>query len=192
MRLAQRIDDYKRLLFHISVANYKNASRVLQIALKTGSSPTAIISKLQLAIEKKYTPHPSVYKLALDLGYLVKALGGLKLLFALNRSLGLPSYRTVGNHRKVPQLIPALLAPSFETTSVNISTFLNQQERPSPILAGHLLMIDGVALEEKCQYLRSFNSIIGLCREHAGVLDLRVQNVESIFEIEEAVHTEKP
>jgi len=68
-------------------------SRVLQVALKNGSSPAAMISKLQLAIERKYTPHPGVDELALDLGCLVKAIGGPKLLFALNRALGLLSYR---------------------------------------------------------------------------------------------------
>jgi len=174
------------------VSDYKNVSQVLQVALKNGSSPAAIISKLQLAIEKKYTPHPGVDELALDLGCLVKAIGGPKLLFALNRALALPSYRTVGRHRKVPQLIPAVLTPSFEDASTNISTFFDQQERPPSVPAGHSILIDGVALEERCRYFRSSDSVIGLCREHAGALDLHVLNPQSILAIEEAVHAENP
>jgi len=174
------------------VSNYKNVSQVLRVALKSGSSPNAVISKLQLAIEKKYTPHPNVDELALDLGYLVKAIGGPKLLYALNRALGLPSYRTIGHHRKVPQLIPTTLAPSFEDASTNISTFFNPEERPPSVHAGHSIMIDGVALEERCRWYRPSNSVIGLCREHAGALDLRVLNPESIIAIEEAMHAEKP
>ena len=166
--------------------------QVLRVALNNGSSPAAILSKLQLAIDKKYTPHPSVNKLALDLGYLVKVIGGPKLLYALNRALGLPSYRTIGIHRRVPQLIPAILAPSFEVASANISTFFNQEERPSSVPTGHSLMIDGVALEERCRYLRSFDSVIGLCREHAGVLDLCVRSLQSILVIGEAIHTKEP
>lgn len=191
-QLTQRLDDYERLFFLISVSDYKNVSRVLQVALKKGSSPAAVVAKLQLAIEKKYTPHPGVDELALDLGCLVKAIGGPKLLFALNRALALPSYRTIGRHRKVPQLIPAILAPSFEGAFKNISTFFNQQERPPSDPAGHSIMIDGVALEEKCRYLHSSNSAIGLCREHAGALDLHVVDPQSIVAIEEAVHAEKP
>lgn len=164
----------------------------MQVALKNGSSPATIISKLQLAIEKKYTPHPGTDEFALDLGCLVKAIGGPKLLFALNRALALPSYRTIGRHRKVPQLIPSILAPSLGDASTNISTFFSQQERPLSTLAGHSLLIDGVALEEKCRYLRSSDSVIGLCREHAGGLDLCIQNAQSILAIEEAVHAEKP
>jgi hypothetical protein len=191
-RLTQRLDDYDRLFFHIAMSDYKNVSQVLQVALKNGSSPAAVISKLQLAIDKRYTPHPGIDEFALDLGCLVKAIGGPKLLFALNRALALPSYRTIGHHRKVPQLIPAILAPSLEDTSSNISTFFNQQERPPSVLVGHSVLIDGVALEEKCRYLHSSNCAIGLCREHAGELDLHIQNAQSILAIEEAVHAEKP
>jgi len=75
---------------------------------------------------------------------------------------------------------------------MNISTFFNREERPLSALAGHSLLIDGVALEEKCRYLRSSDSVIGLCREHAGGLDLRVQPAQSILAIGEAVHAEKP
>ena len=151
-----------------------------------------MLSQLQLAIEKKYTPRPGTDEFTLDLGCLVKAIGGPKLLFALNRALALPSYRTIGRHRKVPQLIPSILAPSYEDASTNISTFFNQKERPLSTLAGHSLLIDGVALEEKCRYVRSSDSVIGLCREHAGGLDLCVQTAQSILAIEEAVHSEKP
>ena len=191
-RLTRQLDDYERLFSLIAVSDYKNTSRVLRVALNNGSSPAAVISKLQLAIEKKYTPQPGIDELALDLGCLVKAIGGPKLLFALNRAFALPSYRTISRHRMVPQLIPSILAPSFEDVSANISTFFNRQERPPSALAGHSILIDGVALEERCRYLRSSNNTIGLCREHAGGLDLQVVNAESILAIEEAVHAEKP
>ena len=191
-RLTRRLDDYERLFALMCVSDYKNMSQVLRVALNNGSSPAAIISKLQLAIDKKYTPHPSTDELTLDLAYLVKAIGGPKLLHALNRALGLPSYRTIGNHRKVPLLTPTTLAPSFEDASTNISTFFNPQERPPSTHAGHSIMIDGVALEERCRWHRPSNSVIGLCREHAGVLDLRVVNPQSVIAIGEAVHAEKP
>lgn len=59
-------------------------------------------------------------------------------------------------------------------------------------IRGHSLLLDGVALEEKCRYLRSGDSVLGVCREHAGGLDLRVLSVDSILAIEAALHSEKP
>ena len=104
----------------------------------------------------------------------------------------MPSYRTIGRYRKVPQLVPTALAPSCEDATTNITTFFNPQERPPSVCAGHSIMIDGVAVEERCRYFRPSNTVIGLCREHAGALDLHVLNAQSILSIEEAVHTEKP
>lgn len=90
--LTQRVDDYEHLFYHIAVSDYKNASCVLQIAMKNGSSPAAMVSKLLLTIEKNYTPRSGTDEFALDLGYLIKAMGGPKLLFILNHSLALLSY----------------------------------------------------------------------------------------------------
>ena len=174
------------------MSDYKNVNLVLRTALKNGSSPSAMVAKLQLAIEKEYTPRPGVDERTLDVGYLVKAIGGPRLLFALNRFFSLPSYRTIGRHRKVPQLIPSILSPTYLEVSENISTFFDPKERPTTSTAGHSLLIDGVALEEKCRWLRPSNSIIGLCREHAGSLDLRVQNLQSITSVQAALDQDKP
>jgi len=190
--MTQKLDDYERLCLHISVSDYKSVNLVLRTALKNGSSPSAMVAKLQLAIERDYTPHPGVDERALDVGYLVKAIGGPRLLFALNRFLSLPSYRTIDRHRTVPQLIPSIFSPTYSEVSENISTFFNLKERPMSSVAGHSLLIDGVALEEKCRWLRSSNSVIGLCREHAGSLDLHVQNPQSITLIQEALNQDEP
>ena len=191
-RLTQRLNDYSCLVQHIAVSDYKNTSHVLQVTLKNRSSPAVAISKLQDAINRNYAPHPGVDEFALDLGCLVKAMGGTKLLFALNRALGLPSYHTVGRHRKVPQLIPSILAPSCDDVSTNISTFFNQDEQPLSVPSGHSILIDSVALEEKCRYFCPADSVIGVCQEHAKDLDLHVKSAESILKIQDAIHNEKP
>lgn len=151
-----------------------------------------MVAKLKLAIERQYTPHPGIDEQALDVGYLVKAIGGPKLLFALNRFFSLPSYRTIGRHRKVPQLIPSIYAPTYLEVSRNLSIFFNPKERPVSSTAGHSLLIDGVALEEKCRWLCSSNSAIGLCREHASSLDLQIQNPQSITLIQDALDQDEP
>ena len=190
--MTRKIDDYERLCLHISVSDYKNVNLVMRTALKNGSSPSAIVAKLQLAIEREYIPRPGIDERALDIGYLVKAIGGPRLLFALNRALSLPSYRTIDRHRSVPQLIPSILSPTHSEVSKNISTFFNPKERPVSSIAGHSLLIDGVALEEKCRWLRQSNSVIGLCREHAGSIDLHIQSLQSITSLEDALDRDEP
>jgi len=192
LRLTRKLDDYDRLCYHIALSDFKSINLVIRSSLNNGSSPSAMVAKLQLAIEGQYTPRPSVEEQALDVAYLVKAIGGPRLLFALKRFLSLPSYHTIDRHRKVPHLIPSILSPTSLEVSENVSTFFNPKERPTSSIAGHSLLIDGVALEEKCRWLRSSDSIIGLCREHAGSLDLRVQNFQSITSVREALDQDKP
>ena len=80
----------------------------------------------------------------------------------------------------------------FPEVNANIEHFLCEQQQPNTSICGHSLLIDGIALEEKCCYLRSTDSIIGVCREHAPALNLRVQSQESLADAEDALHGEKP
>lgn len=122
-RSTQKIDGCERFILQVSVADHVNSSRVLQVSVKNGSSSNAMIHSLQLTIEKHYTPHPRTDEFPLDIGCLVKAIGGPKLLFALNRSLSLPSYRTIGRHRIIPQLFPSILARHTGTPSGTLRRF---------------------------------------------------------------------
>jgi hypothetical protein len=65
------------------MSDYKNINLVLRTSLKNGSSPNAIISQLHLAIQQQYTLRPGVDKQALNIGYLVQAIGGPRLLFGI-------------------------------------------------------------------------------------------------------------
>ncbi len=80
------------------------------------------------------------------------------------------------------------------TPEVNesIENFFCEQQQPNTPISGHSLLIDGVALEEKCRYLRSTDNIIGICREHGSTLDLRVWSQESLADVEDALHGEEP
>ncbi|KAF9779441.1 hypothetical protein BJ322DRAFT_1113250 [Thelephora terrestris] len=57
-KFTRRVADYERLTSYIAVSDYKNVSHVLQLGIKNGSSPGTVLSQLQLAIMKQYTPHP--------------------------------------------------------------------------------------------------------------------------------------
>ncbi|KAF9782877.1 hypothetical protein BJ322DRAFT_1009302 [Thelephora terrestris] len=92
----------------------------------------------------------------------------------------------------VPVLAPSISAPSFLEVNKNIEHFFCEQQQPTSAICGHSLLVDGVALEEKCRYLRSTDSIVGMCREHGSALDPRVRSQESLADIEEALHGERP
>ena len=161
--------------------------------MKNGSSPSAMVTKLSSAIQGLYTPHPSATQFDVDVAYLIQSIGGPRLLIALAKILNIPSYRGLMRREKVPVLIPSVSVPTCNVIKENISNFFCKEQRPRGIDAcGHSLLLDGVALEEKCRYLRLGDSVLGVCREHAGEIDLRVLSFESILAIGTALHSEKP
>lgn len=52
-------------------------------------------------------------------------------------------------------------------------------------------MIDGVALEEKCRYLRDRNCVVGICREHAANVRTRITSMKVIEDLDRALNDEK-
>ena len=160
--------------------------------MKNGSSPSAMVTQLTNATDGLYTPHPAPSQFDVDLAYLTQSIGGPRLLFAMNRSFNLPSYRSLMRRQKVPVLAPSVSSPSFPEVNENIEHFFCEQQQPTTATCGHSLLVDGVALEEKCRYLRSTDSIVGICREHGSTLDPHVQSQESLADIEDALHGEKP
>ena len=161
--------------------------------MKNGSSPSAMVTKLSNAIQGIYTPHPSATQFDVDVAYLIQAIGGPRLLIALAKILNIPSYRGLMRREKVPVLTPSVSFPTRAVIDENISNFFCEEQRHRGMDAcGHTLLLDGVALEEKCRYLRTGDSVLGVCREHASEIDPRVLSVESILTIGNALHSEKP
>lgn len=190
--LSRKSSDWERLARHISVSDYKNVAAVLSVAMKNGSSPSAMVMKLSNAIQKIYTPHPTPSQFDIDLACLTQSIGGPRLLFAMNRSFNLPSYRSLMRRQTVPVLVPSLSSPSFLEVNTNIKHFFCEHQQPNTSICGHSLLVDGVALKEKCRYLQSTDSIAGVCREHGSTLDLHVRSQESLVDAEDALHGETP
>jgi hypothetical protein len=160
--------------------------RVLGAAHRRGASPAKICALLERAIDGVYKPQGGFSKRDLDIAFLVKAIGGPRLLYALGKSHGLASWRTVNRHLKIPKLLPSVGVPSADEISHNISSFYSPDVRPplehppSGILPGVSLMFDGVALETRCRHCPERDQILGLCREHSHRVNLKVDNVESV------------
>ena len=132
-----------------------------------GASPAKICSLLECAITGLYHPRGGFSKCDFDIGFLVIAIGGPCLLYALGRSHGLASRRTVF---KIPKLLPSVGIPSADEISQNLSSFFDPEVKPplehahNSCLPGNVVMFDGIALETRCCYQ---DKILGLCCEHS-------------------------
>ena len=170
----------------------KRLKCVLGVALKCGCSVSAIVMRVEQAINGLYTARGDYSERELDIAFLVKSLGGPKLLYALCRSHGLPAYRTITNHRTIPRLIPSGSIPTADEISSNITSFFCSEQRPQLPRCGHSLLIDGVAVDERGCYDRVTNEVVGFCCEHGAGVDRRITGMAAVEYLADLVHGEDP
>ena len=175
----------------IATKDIPGLCRLISAALRCGSSAERIVELIQKAIAGIYVPQGFSNR-DLDIAFLVKAIGGPRLLYALQKSYGLPSESTIRRRRKIPHLLSAISTPSKEENDQNMSTFLNPAIKPPPplvngVIPGNVVMFDGVALEEKCRYCPERNQIMGLCREHSARVKTEVNDLQGIEDIRTAL-----
>jgi hypothetical protein len=157
--------------------------RLLGAAHRRGASPAKICSLLERAVAGLYRPRGGFIKRDFDIAFLVKAIGGPRLLYALGKSHGLASWRTVNRHIKIPKLIPSVGIPSADEINHNISSFFDPGVKPpldcppSAYLPGNVMMFDGIALETRCRYCPQRDKILGLCREHSNNINNQVGKI---------------
>ncbi|KAH9852083.1 hypothetical protein C2E23DRAFT_203440 [Lenzites betulinus] len=203
--LRRRIGDNQRLVMLLATNDVQRLQRLLSVALRKGASVRALISRIEDSLEGRFTPRGGFDGREIEVAFLAKALGGPRLLYALAHSHGLPSITTVGRQMSIPRLRPSISRPTEDEISANIASLCNPETRPSmippsdpnrmqddpgarPTVAGLILMIDGVALEERCRYCSERNSIVGLCREHSAGLNTRVTSLDIVKKVEDALH----
>ncbi|THH30616.1 hypothetical protein EUX98_g3584 [Antrodiella citrinella] len=173
----------------------KSFRRLLTAALRRGSNPRTIISYIERSLDGLYSPRGKYSMQDIDVGFLVKAIGGPRLLYTLHHSHGLPSSATITRHSHIPKLHPCVSLPTEEEISASISSMFHPDHKPPPSgdiffygLPGVALLIDGLAIEQRCRYLRLKDSVVGPCREHSQGLDLTVSSYESVLGIRTALH----
>ena len=181
-------NDYQRLLKILASNDVKRLKCVLGVALKRGCSVSAIIIRVEQAINGFYTARGNYSERELDIAFLAKSLGGPKLLYALCHSHGLPAYRTITSHRTIPHLTPSGSVPTADEVSSNITSFFCQEQRPQLPRCGHSLLIDGVAVDERGCYVRETNEVVGFCREHSIGVDRLVIGMAAVEYLVDLVH----
>ncbi|OSD00270.1 hypothetical protein PYCCODRAFT_1479355 [Trametes coccinea BRFM310] len=204
--LRRRINDHQRIVMLLANHDVKRLRRLLSVALRKGAGASTLITQIQRSIAGLYTPRGGYeHSRELDVAFLAKALGGPRLLYALTHAYGLPSAATLNRHVTVPQLLPCLTAPTAQDVNDNLAALCDPHIKPpmlvqpcDPPILGHgsnpqtlpalILMVDGVAIEERCRYSAERNSIVGLCREHSHDVRTRVTGFDVIQDAEAALH----
>ncbi|KAI0753375.1 hypothetical protein C8Q80DRAFT_1096770 [Daedaleopsis nitida] len=187
--LRKKINDHQRLTMLLATNDVKRLRELLAVALRKGASPRTLISQIERSLAGLYNLRGGFNQRELDVAFLAKALGGPRLLFALVQSHGFPSASTLSRNVNVPRLRACIGRPTAGEVNTNISALFDPQLKtpmlirsPDPIsdaVAGLVMMIDGIALEERCRYYSEENCVVGLCREHSHGLRIKSSNGRS-------------
>jgi hypothetical protein len=192
-RCHSQITDFKRIFGLLASEEFAGLRSILVQALSQGATPKMILAILERALRKLYRVRGGFSKRELDISFLVKAIGGPKLLYALQKSLGLASVSTVRRSHQVPKLVGSIGTPTEKEIHLNIGAFFNPDIRPAPVflncseLPGNILMFDGVALETELRYCSERDAILGLCREHSNQVNTVVDSLESLEDVRKAL-----
>lgn len=167
-------------------------TQLISVSLRHGSSATAIAAQIERAVEGLYSPRGGFTQRELDVAFLCQAIGGRRLLYALNHSHGLASERTIRRNNIVPRLLPSNGVPMAEEIKQNITSFFDPSIKPPPsavngILPGNTLAFDGISIQKKCRYCPKRGVILGLCREHSHNINTIVTNLDIIEEVHSAL-----
>ncbi|KAK6996275.1 hypothetical protein R3P38DRAFT_2565915, partial [Favolaschia claudopus] len=187
-----QISDFKRIIALIASEEVAGLRRILEQALARGSSPRKVLVILERTLRKLYRVRGGFNERELDISFLVKAIGGPKLLYALQKALGLTSVSTIRRRHRVPKLLPSLATPTSEEVHANIQAFFCPDIKPPPKfpncseLPGNVMMFDGVALEGRPRYCPDRDAILGLCREHSSRVNLQVDSLDSVEQVRKA------
>ncbi|KAF6752932.1 hypothetical protein DFP72DRAFT_814901 [Ephemerocybe angulata] len=189
----KKIDDYERIVMLLSKGDIPGLRRILAASLKRGASAPVILNLLERALKGLHRARGGFSARDLDVAFLAKAIGGPRLLYALQKAFGLPSATTLRKEQKIPALVPSIGRPSADEINANISAFCAPEVKPvrtpsaSGSLTGNTLMFDGVTLETRCSYCSRRDRVLGLCREHGHRVDTRVTDIAAIETIRKAL-----
>ncbi|KZV81507.1 hypothetical protein EXIGLDRAFT_779657 [Exidia glandulosa HHB12029] len=198
-RWQRRAREQDEIMIFLAKRDVPRLRWVLATALKRGTTPTRLLSHLVRAADGTYRARGYSQR-ELDVSCLAAELGGPRLLYALGRSHGFLSKRTVRKHMFIPRLLPSIAVPTKLEIDTNIASFLDIEVTPTPLpldpdvstcLPGHIMMIDGVAIEPRAGYCSRRNHAVGLSRETAGRVDTEVSSLEKVEAMRTALQEQR-
>ncbi|KAG8927131.1 hypothetical protein FRC01_007945 [Tulasnella sp. 417] len=186
--LTGRVSDYKQVMQHIAFLDVPGVQRVIRVALRNGRSPSEIVGLLEKASKGLY--HAKGFKtMEIDIAALSLVIGGPKLVYALSRSLALPSLTALRKHSRPPVITPSPGFPKREEIVSNINNCFQFKLYGKP--RGFEVMMDELSLEERPRYHYATNAVLGICREHGGTFDLEVSSMDPLYALAEGLRNKE-
>ena len=164
-------------------------SRILAVAVRNGASAGAICEKLDQAILGTYAPQSGWTDHELAVAFLVKAIGGPRLLYTLQKAKGYPSISTMHRRKPIPEVIPSLGTPNDDEINSNTTALLGNNGRKPPLnrLCGQVIMINGVTIKQAARFNFNQKSVLGLCREHSNSTEKYIDDIQDLHKIAKAL-----
>ncbi|KAJ7243487.1 hypothetical protein C8J57DRAFT_1556735 [Mycena rebaudengoi] len=132
----RKISEHRRIMMLLATNDIPGLQHMLTILVKRGASPQAICFTLIRGIAGTFKARGGFTPRDMDIAFLAKAIGGPRLLYALQKSLGLASLSTVKRHKKIPKLVASIGIPTHVDIYANISSFLDPEIKPPPTALG--------------------------------------------------------
>lgn len=125
----------------------------------------------------------------LDIAALSLVISGPKLVYALSKSLALPSLTAIQKHSRPPAITPCSGFPKHEEIVGNINNCFRSKSYGKPW--GFEVMMDELSLEERPRYHYATNAVLGICREHGGAFDLEVSSMDPLDVLAEGLRNKE-
>lgn len=116
----------------ISQNKIAGVSRILSVALRNGANLESICVKLHCAIDGTYSPLSGWTSCEFDVAFLVKAIGGPRLLCALQKAEGYPSLSTLRLWKPISEVSVSIGVPKKSEIFANITALLREGGRTPP------------------------------------------------------------
>ena len=192
-RLQKKLSDYQRIVMLISQNKIAGVSRILSVAHRNGADAESICIKLHRAIDGTYSPLSGWTSRELDVAFLIKAIGGPRLLYALQKAEGYPSLSTLRRRKPIAEVSVSVRVPTNHEISANTTALLGEGGRipPKSPKVGQVIVIDGAAIEQAIRFDFSRNQLLGLCREHSMGVKTLIEDVQDLHNVGDALFTAK-
>ena len=192
-RLQKKLTDYQRIVMLISQNKIAGVSRVLSVALRNGADAESICMKLHRAINGTYSPLSGWTSREFDVSFLVKAIGGPRLLYALQEAEGYPSLSTLRRRKAIAEVSVSIGIPTNYEISENMAALLGEDGRMPPKFpkVGQVIVIDGAAIEQAIRFDFKRNHLLGLCREHSMDVKTLIEDVQDLHTVGDALFNAK-
>ncbi|KAJ3525352.1 hypothetical protein NMY22_g10613 [Coprinellus aureogranulatus] len=188
MRLKVKVDEGRRIVMKLASQDIPGASRVLEVSLKRSESANEIMRKLEGAITGAFLPHGNWTEREFDIAYLVKALGGPRLTFAMQNARHSPSLTTLRRHRSTPKMVMCVDTPTDEEIWTNVDVLLGGRQPLDDLGIGQSMMSDGIAIEEVPRWDEATNKVLGGCREHSSNIAKEINTLGDLERLAKGLH----